>query len=55
VTKKADGFDHMVLDNMMIFDAEKITAPAGKKSVDWLKTLGPDFMKMTVPTFKHGG
>jgi branched-chain amino acid transport system substrate-binding protein len=55
VSKKADGFDHMVLDNMMIFDAAKITTPAGKKSVDWLKTLGPDFVKMDVPVFKHGG
>ena len=43
VSKKADGFDHMVLDNMMIFDAAKITTPAGKKSVEWLKTLKPDF------------
>lgn len=55
VSKKADGFDHMVLDNMMIFDAATITTPAGKKSVDWLKTLGPDFVKMDVPTFRHGG
>jgi branched-chain amino acid transport system substrate-binding protein len=55
VSKKADGFEHMVLDNMMIFDAATITTPAGKKSVDWLKTLGPDFVKMDVPTFKHGG
>ena len=54
VTKKADGFDHMVLDNMMIFDAAKITTPAGQKSVEWLKTLKPDFAKMDVPVFKHG-
>ena len=31
VSKKADGFNHMVLDNMMIFDADKITTPAGQK------------------------
>lgn len=54
VSKKADGFDHMVLDNMMIFDAAKITTPAGQKSVDWLKTLKPDFAKMDVPVFQHG-
>ena len=30
VSKKADGFNHMVLDNMMIFDADKITTPAGQ-------------------------
>lgn len=54
VSKKADGFDHMVLDNMMIFDPVKITTPAGQKSVEWLKTLNPDFVKMDVPVFQHG-
>ena len=32
----------------------KITAPAGQKSVEWLKTLKPDFAKMDVPVFQHG-
>ena len=54
VSKKADGFNHMVLDNMMIFDADKITTPAGQKTVEWLKTLKPDFAKMDVPVFQHG-
>ena len=54
VSKKADGFNHMVLDNMMIFDAAAITTPAGQKSVEWLKTLKPDFAKMDVPVFQHG-
>ena len=54
VSKKADGFNHMVLDNMMIFDADKITTPAGQKTVEWLKTLKPDFVKMDVPVFQHG-
>ncbi len=39
----------------MIFEPKSITTPAGMKSVDWLKTLPPDFAKMNVPTFKHGG
>lgn len=55
ITKSAPGYDFKVLDNMMIFDPVKITTPAGKRSVEWLKTLGPDFVKMDVPTFKHGG
>ena len=55
VSATAPGYDFKVLDNMMIFDPAKITAPAGQKSVDWLKTLGPDFVKMDVPVFKHGG
>ena len=53
VTKLAPGYDFNVLDNMMIFDAKTITTPAGTKSVDWLKTLKPDFINMNVPTFKH--
>jgi branched-chain amino acid transport system substrate-binding protein len=54
VTKTAPGYDFKVLDNMMIFDPKAITTPPGLKSVDWLKTLKPDFVKMDVPTFKHG-
>ncbi|MGL5734231.1 MAG: ABC transporter substrate-binding protein [Beijerinckiaceae bacterium] len=54
VTKSAPGYDFKVLDNMMLFDPKPITTPPGMKSVDWLKTLSPDFAKMTVPTFNHG-
>lgn len=54
VTKAAPGYDFKVLDNMMLFDPKPITNPPGTKSVDWLKTLTPDFAKMNVPTFKHG-
>jgi branched-chain amino acid transport system substrate-binding protein len=54
ITKTAPGYDFKVLDNMMIFDGAKITTPVGMKSVDWLKTLGPDFVKMDVPVHKHG-
>lgn len=53
VTKAAPGYDFKVLDNMMLFDPKPITNPPGTKSVDWLKTLTPDFAKMNVPTFKH--
>ncbi|MGL4324468.1 MAG: ABC transporter substrate-binding protein [Beijerinckiaceae bacterium] len=54
VTKTAPGYDFKVLDTMMIFDAKTITAPAGQKSVEWLKTLKADFHTLNVPTFKHG-
>ncbi|MBK9083015.1 MAG: ABC transporter substrate-binding protein [Rhizobiales bacterium] len=54
VTKSAPGYDFKVLDNMMVFDAKPITTPGGQKSIEWLKTLTPDFAKMNVPTFKHG-
>ncbi len=55
VTKTDPAYGFKVLDNMMIFDPKPITTPPGIKSIDWLKTLGPDFIKMSVPTFKHGG
>jgi branched-chain amino acid transport system substrate-binding protein len=53
-TKSAPGYDFKVLDNMMIFEPKSITTPAGMKSVEWLKTLPPDFAKMSAPTFKYG-
>ena len=55
LTKKADGYDFMVLDEMMIFDSTKIINPANQKTGDWLKTLTPELIKLDVPVFKHGG
>jgi branched-chain amino acid transport system substrate-binding protein len=52
VTKSVPGYDFKLLDNIMIFDPKMITNPAGVRSVEWLKTLKPDFVKMDVPTFK---
>ena len=47
----APGYAFTVLDNMMIFDpAAMVTTPVGQKSVDWLKTLKPDFVKWTRPS-----
>jgi branched-chain amino acid transport system substrate-binding protein len=53
VTKTVPGYDFKLLDNMMIFDPKVITNPPGVKSVDWLKTLKPEFVKTDVPTFKQ--
>jgi branched-chain amino acid transport system substrate-binding protein len=53
VTKSFPGYDFKLLDNMMIFDPKVITNPAGMRSVEWLKTLKPEFVKMDVPTFKQ--
>ncbi len=54
-TKRAEGYDFMVLDDMMIFDSSKIINPPGQKTGDWLKTLTPELIKLDVPVFKHGG
>jgi branched-chain amino acid transport system substrate-binding protein len=53
VTKSVPGYDFKLLDNMMIFDPKVITNPAGMRSVEWLKTLKPEFVKMDVPAFKQ--
>lgn len=54
-TKRVDGYDFAVLDDMMIFDSEKIMNPPGQKTGDWLQTITPDLLKIDFPTFKHGG
>ena len=38
---------------MMVFDPRVITTPPGIRSVEWLKTLKPEFVKIEVPTFKQ--
>jgi branched-chain amino acid transport system substrate-binding protein len=54
VTKHVDGYDFAVLDNMMIFPADKITTPVGEISEEWVKTLTPDMLDMEVSTYQHG-
>ena len=52
VTKSVPGYDFKLLDNIMVFDPRAITTPPGMRSVEWLKTLKPEFVKIDVPTFK---
>jgi branched-chain amino acid transport system substrate-binding protein len=40
-TLHAEGFNHAVMTDMIIFPPELVTTPAGQRSVDWLKTLTP--------------
>ena len=48
----SDTYDFAVLDNMMIFEAEDITTPVGETSIEWIGTLGPDFVdSVSVDTF----
>jgi branched-chain amino acid transport system substrate-binding protein len=53
VTKSSPGYDFKVLDNIMVFDPKPITTPPGMRSVEWLKTLKPEFAGMNVPTYKQ--
>jgi branched-chain amino acid transport system substrate-binding protein len=53
-TIQSEDYGFAVLDNMMIFPAERITTPVGKISEDWVKTLSPDMVGMQVDTYRHG-
>ncbi len=43
-TAASDDYDFAVLTDMMIFDAEDITTPVGENSLEWIGTLGPEFV-----------
>ena len=47
-TKHVDAYPFAVLDEMIVFPPEPITAPVGQKSTEWLKTLKPAMLD-TVP------
>jgi branched-chain amino acid transport system substrate-binding protein len=54
-TVEADGYDFMVLENMMLYDGDQIITPVGQESIEWLGTLTPDFLdQVKAETFSHG-
>ena len=54
VSATAEGYDFAVMDEMMLFDGDEITTPVGLVSVDWLKSLTPDFVdSVTVRKYSH--
>lgn len=54
-TVKVDGFDFMLLDNIMIFDGTQLQAPVGQVSIEWLGKLKPDMIdSVNVTTHGHG-
>ncbi|MBJ3778007.1 ABC transporter substrate-binding protein [Acuticoccus mangrovi] len=48
-TAKSDEYGFAILKDIMLFDAEDITTPVGEESIEWLKTLGPDFVASVEP------
>lgn len=54
VTKHVDDYDFAVMDKMMFFPADKITTPVGKESVEWVKSLKPDFVNIETKNYNHG-
>jgi len=54
-TAKVDGYDFMLLDNMMLFDGEEMQSPVGTLSIEWLASLKPDMIDgVTVTMHSHG-
>jgi branched-chain amino acid transport system substrate-binding protein len=51
ITKKTSGYDFPILEKIVIYPAEMITTPVGKKSPEWVKTLKPDLINH--PAFKQ--
>lgn len=54
-TAKVDGFDFMLLDNIMIFDGTQLQTPVGQISIEWLAKLKPDLVNsVSVSIHSHG-
>lgn len=45
VTKKVDDYPFMILDDMIIYPGEPITAPVGEQTHTWLKTLDDSILQ----------
>jgi branched-chain amino acid transport system substrate-binding protein len=52
-TKRDPKYGFAVLDDIVVYPADKISTPVGKVSVDWLKTLEPSILDMQVSAYKH--
>jgi branched-chain amino acid transport system substrate-binding protein len=43
ISEKVEGQEIVALKNVMVFPGGPITAPVGENSIDWIKTLSPEF------------
>jgi branched-chain amino acid transport system substrate-binding protein len=51
ITRKTAAYDFQTLEKIVIYPADLITTPVGKKSPEWVKTLKPDLINH--PDFKQ--
>lgn len=54
-TAKVDGYEFMLLDNMMLFDGEELQTPVGQVSIEWLKSLKPEMVENAKVTMHSHG
>ncbi|TVQ34780.1 MAG: branched-chain amino acid ABC transporter substrate-binding protein [Geminicoccaceae bacterium] len=54
MTIHVDEFPFAVLDDMVIYDPRDITTPVGMNSIEWLRSLTPDFVdSVRIDRFSH--
>ncbi len=52
-TKRDPKYSFAVLDDIAVYPADKVSAPVGKVSAEWLKTIDPSILNTPVATYKH--
>lgn len=53
VTRRVDGYDFNIIDNMVIYPADQITTPVGQESLSWIRTLDESFLEITGDRYSH--
>lgn len=53
VSRNVDEYDFPIIDEMMIFDAEDIMAPAGENSLEWIDGLDESFLDTSADEYSH--
>lgn len=53
VTRKVDDYPFPIIDEMVIYPAEPITAPVGEETLSWIRTLDESFLETSGDSFSH--
>ncbi len=53
VTRRADGFDFNIMDDMIIYPAADITTPVGQETLSWIRALDESFLEISGDRFSH--
>ncbi len=53
VTRKVDAYPFPIIDEMVIYEAEAITTPAGQETLSWIGTLEESFLDLEGEKFSH--
>lgn len=53
VTRRADGFNFNIMDDMIIYSAADITTPVGQETLSWIRSLDESFLEISGDRFSH--